>query len=314
MPMLYFASSEGRVGVYYTSLPNTGDPAYKPSPMPTPRRAAAAAPIGDYQAVVAGGLSANTGTVYSANELFAWTSWASRAAMPAPRHSHRAARLPDGRIAFIAGQSTEMHGSQTNTVYIYDPQTDTWSSGPTLPERKALMACDVLENGLVWVAGGSTNNSDRSKTTYLLNPSTMTWSVAASIPNDIGSAAGGALPGNRAGLPGGLGNSQTQANTALNTFYIYDPSSNTWSVGPAMPTPRSEHAVQWMGRELVVIGGWPSGLATTSNEAYDPFANVWIQNPTAPLEIVHAASTKLGGMMFTFSNLTSKDYVMAYWP
>lgn len=317
MPMLYFAHAVERVGVYYTSLSGVGDPAYKPPPMPTPRKLAAAAPISDTQAVVAGGITFSSGVLGAENRLFMWTAWASRAAMPAARQAHRAVRLPDGRIAFLGGQTSQTYGSESNSVFIYNPATDSWSSGPSMPQAKAYMACALLEGvggGLIWVAAGSTPTSIVSATTHLLDLSTMTWSAAASLPKAIGEAAGGALPGGRAGLPGGFGNSDTQQNTALNTFYIYDPVSNTWSVGPAMPTARSAHAVQWADRELVVIGGWPAGASPRANEAYNPFANVWRANPSAPVDVMDVAWAKVGKLVFTWSNNTSADLVMAYWP
>jgi N-acetylneuraminic acid mutarotase len=66
---------------------------------------------------------------------------------------------------------------------------------------------------------------------------------------------------------------------ANNTAYvdIYDPRSNAWRSGAAMPTARSGMAVALYHGKIFAIGGEQGGMtsAFTNNEAYGPETNRW---------------------------------------
>ncbi len=69
---------------------------------------------------------------------------------------------------------------------------------------------------------------------------------------------------------------QTGSNSTT-TFDIYDPGTDTWSMGAAMPTSRTDVAVAVVGGNLYAIGGNdPSGGGNLSTvEMYDPIADQW---------------------------------------
>jgi hypothetical protein len=79
-----------------------------------------------------------------------------------PREPHRAADLPgprtevtgtawNGRIIAVGGLDDT--GSAMSNVDIYDPETDTWTSGPALPVGLHHTAVATLD-GRVYVVGG----------------------------------------------------------------------------------------------------------------------------------------------------------------
>src|SRR5688500_10477743 len=56
-----------------------------------------------------------------------------------------------------------------------------------------------------------------------------------------------------------------------------------WSMGAAMPLPRSEHAVAELNGKIWVIGGYPPGrLPTNLVQIYDPATGRWSLGPSVP--------------------------------
>lgn len=56
---------------------------------------------------------------------------------------------------------------------------------------------------------------------------------------------------------------------------VYDPGSNTWSMGPPVPTARQLSATAVIGATIYVIGTHVNGSEARSVEAYDAIANTW---------------------------------------
>src|SRR6185295_16999147 len=57
---------------------------------------------------------------------------------------------------------------------------------------------------------------------------------------------------------------------------IYDPATNTWSAGSALPTPRSAMAAELYRGLIVVVGGETRAKTFTENEAYDVKNGRWV--------------------------------------
>ena len=63
---------------------------------------------------------------------------------------------------------------------------------------------------------------------------------------------------------------------------IYDPASNSWSTGAAMPTSRDDAAVATVGGKVYAIGGRNSGNPVGTVEVYDPATNTWASGSPMP--------------------------------
>src|SRR5688572_9482163 len=71
------------------------------------------------------------------------------------------------------------------------------------------------------------------------------------------------------------------------------PEFDGWSMGTAMPLPRSEHAVVEMGGKVWVLGGYPPGrLPSNLVQVYDAATGRWALGPSLPQPIhhIHAAA------------------------
>jgi hypothetical protein len=64
---------------------------------------------------------------------------------------------------------------------------------------------------------------------------------------------------------------------------IYDPATDTWSAGPAMPTARNEFGSVVVNGILYAIAGMTDAGPTKAVEAYDPSTNKWASKASFPV-------------------------------
>ena len=96
--------------------------------------------------------------------------WSITASLNAPRESHTATLLPDGKVLAAAGESTD-------TAELYDPSTGVWSFTGSLSNARGGNTATLLPNGKVLVVGGGSFLN----TAELYDPNTGTWSATASL-------------------------------------------------------------------------------------------------------------------------------------
>ena len=74
--------------------------------------------------------------------------------------------------------------------------------------------------------------------------------------------------------------------------------ADRWSVGAAVPEPRTEVAAARFGNEIGVVGGFlADGSSSTRADAYSPARNTWRPLPRYPLAVNHAAATAWRGRL-----------------
>ncbi len=77
------------------------------------------------------------------------------------------------------------------------------------------------------------------------------------------------------------------------------PEFEGWSMGTAMPLPRSEHAVAEFGGKIWVLGGYPPGrLPSNLVQIYDPATGRWTLGPPLPEAIHHTHVAAVGGRIY----------------
>ena len=89
---------------------------------------------------------------------------------------------------------------------------------------------------------------------------------------------------------------------ADNTGYvdIYDPGTDAWRSGAAMPAARSGMAVALYRGKIFAIGGEQRGMASafTTNEGYDPETNRWAEYAALPEGRHGTGAAVLDGRLF----------------
>jgi N-acetylneuraminic acid mutarotase len=77
------------------------------------------------------------------------------------------------------------------------------------------------------------------------------------------------------------------------------PEVEGWSLGAAMPLPRSEHAVTELNGRIWVMGGYPPGrLPSDLVQVYDPATSRWSLGPRLPQPMHHIMAAAVGGKLY----------------
>ena len=184
--------------------------------------------------------------------------------------------LPVNRaeVAFVeVGGLFHLFGGGT-THHIYDPVTQTWTTGASLP-FKVNHIQGVTVGGKIYLLGGLTSLArPRGRNRLRVRPRDGHGDRRAHrCPSHVnGAPAGSAVHDGSIYYAGGLNDG-----VAVNWFDVYDPVADSWTQLPDMPTARDHfHAATLDGR-LWAIGGRDGAInaVTTANEAYDFSTGEW---------------------------------------
>jgi N-acetylneuraminic acid mutarotase len=152
---------------------------------------------------------------------------------------------------------------------VYDPIYDSWTNATDM--LTANYGCvSAVQDGRIFVFDFSQVGPDLGTHTQIYNPAMDSWSYGKPMPNNVTLMAACATTGTQAPeriyVIGCLyGNSYA---TGVNQ--IYDPATDTWTLGVDMPTARSSFALASLDDVLYAVGGEANGVIYTVNEQYLP--------------------------------------------
>ena len=182
--------------------------------------------------------------------------------MPTARNALDANVL-DGKIYMIGGGRRGPQYDNFVMNQLYDPITDSWTTKTPLP------------TGVQWYVSVVVNNKIyiiRDSLNQIYDSETDTWNSGAPPPITVDQPAAGVTAGDtethRIYIIGGLQNLD-----AVNLNQVYDPETDTWVAGPAMPTARFALGVTVLNDSLYAIGGhegWIGTPISAANERYTP--------------------------------------------
>jgi N-acetylneuraminic acid mutarotase len=251
-------------------------------PMPTPRSYFAAATYNG-KIYCIGGVTSSIhvfGTTSGANEVYdpQTNSWETKAPLPGPRE-RMATNTVDGKIYLIGGGTVQGPFEVTgpSTTDIYDPATDTWSTGATSPYSVFNLATASVDSKIFIIDQQANRVYDTKNNT---------WSSAKPVPlklwdiYPVGAATSGTYAPKLVYVLGGEIIKGVTLPTGANSNQIYNPYEDTWINGTSMPTGRWGFGIAVVNDLLYVIGGTkgyqdnPNGpdylLLTGANEQYTP--------------------------------------------
>jgi N-acetylneuraminic acid mutarotase len=211
-------------------------------------------------------------------------NWTARKPMPTPRDYFGIA-VYQNKIYCIGGRwwDPAKEGElSSNANEVYDPLTDTWETREPMPTNRSNLKANAVD-GKIYLIGGRTGGQ---KTTVALNevynPATDSWTTKEPMPYPVVGYASAVVNG-KIHVIGGQ-NEFHAPDDPLNTDHnqIYDPLTDTWSLGAALPS------VVWNAaagattgakapKRIYVVGGTPdrSMGGTDITQVYDPANNVW---------------------------------------
>src|SRR3989344_59328 len=168
-----------------------------------------------------------------------------------------------------------------NSAEIYDPSSNAWTMTPNLNDVRAFHGSSVLGNGNLLVSCGIANNNSTAihNSTEVYDPVANTWTLKAPLNTARAHhrqvTFTDAQGDSKAMVIGG----RDASGQLLSTTEIYDPLSNTWSLGPNMNSSRysSFSAITLHDGRILVVGGNTAG----DSDVYDPATNQWTAYPTS---------------------------------
>ena len=162
-------------------------------------------------------------------------------------------------------------------VRIYDPVSNQWGDGPNLPSAIHRGSVVSLSDRIL-ILGGLDSENNRTGETYELLSGSPGWTVKANMPTSRSATASVVLDG-KVWVIGGIDFSWSDK------VEIFDPSTNSWTSGPSLNSPRVS-PVAWVSSGILYVAGGYDGVDyLDSVESYDPVSNSWSIMGTLPHSI-----------------------------
>ena len=197
-------------------------------------------------------------------------AWTAGAPMPSAAWDTAVGKLK-GQIYVVGGN--DANGTIITNTQIYNPATNTWSTGVPLPTPVAGGVGAERVNNVLYVMGGTVDGTTYSSAVWAFDLKTKTWSSKAGMPIALQDAGVAVENGMIYVVAGG----NSTENLRSNAVYSYNPPTDTWTEEAPLLVGRSEPSVGLVGNKLigftiVVADGYASGGDT---ESYDPATNTW---------------------------------------
>lgn len=196
--------------------------------------------------------------------LLAQATWVLESTTPTARAQAAIAADTAGKIYLLGGYDG---GSAFNTVSIYDTVTDTWSTGPAMPQATRGAAAVYYDNQ-IYVVGG--HDSGQLNLVQILNLTTSTW-TQVTLPGG-GWETSAAVVGSQIIVVGG-------ESGTLQTF-SFDPANSTTSTLANNPNGSLASQVAVIDSKLYLIGATSTySPGSTQLDLFDPLTNTWSTTP-----------------------------------
>ncbi len=223
------------------------------APMPTPRQGFAIATYKDKIYCIGG--STQAGGTVGVNQAYdpATNTWQTEASMPYAE-TNLQANVVDDKIYCVGGFYASGIGSRANQVY--DPANNTWSENAPIPTSTFEYASATC-NGKIYVINGvdwySMYGLDLNQ---IYNPQNNTWNLGAKPPHPLVNSDG------IVDIDGIYAGAATTGVMAPERIYaigsytqIYNPMTNSWSLGEGISPSRDGFAVVNVNDQLYIMGG-----------------------------------------------------------
>jgi N-acetylneuraminic acid mutarotase len=214
------------------------------------------------------------------------------------------------KLMLLAGVSVGGCRSQSalgNSPMVTSPDTQAaWISAAPMAEPRQELYPETLD-GKIYVAGGINNpNTAFTDSFDAYDPVTDQWTKLASLPEARHHITLTAVNGRIYGIGGFFGGFPNWR--AQSTMWIYDPSSDNWTDGTSMLSPRAEAVAAAVDGQIYWIGGRVPELPNSAhfnehkdsnlNEAFNTQTNQWEARAPAPTARNSAAAAVIDGKIY----------------
>lgn len=182
---------------------------------------------------------------------------------------------------------------------IYNPSTNTWTTGVPLPTALFAGTGAVVGNVFYYI-GGYASQIGYVNTVWAYSPKTKKWSAKSPMPIARGSS-GSAVENNIIYVVGGNSPGQYR----LNTVESYNPVTDTWTEEAPLLVGKSEPSVGRVGTTIAAAGGYTAFGVTEDNEGYNPSANSWASLANEPTGRNGSCAGSVGSGFYVAGGSTS---------
>ena len=207
--------------------------------------------------------------------------------------------LPNGKVLLVGG---ETQSGQVGTAELYNPVTGTFTKTGSMQTCRSLHTANLLRNGLVLVAGGTSNCAGNEVQTIdtsvceLYNPTAGTFSKTGKMSTNRQCHTATLLPNGKVLITGG--ESINTGLVPLATAEIYDPFTGTFTATGSMTVARASHTATLLPNGKVMIAGG-TGPVGQKQGVYNQLASTEIYDPSS------GAFTAAGKMGFARARHTA---------
>jgi len=175
---------------------------------------------------------------------------------------------------------------------IYNPVTNTWSSGAALPTGTAQAAAAVVNN-VLYVFGGSNDGGPTVfNSVWAYNPKTKAWASKSTMPTARCSLAA-TVEKSIIYVIGGYANG-----LRLSNVEAYDPATDSWTEEAPLAVGKSEPSVGLVGSTILATDGYDGSLDNGDNEGYNVATNKWTSLKADPNPRNAACGGAIGSQMY----------------
>ena len=181
------------------------------------------------------------------------------------------------RISFIynvpgSGGPIPKLGQLESALFIYDPVSDSWSTGSDMPTPRVLMGVTAMD-GFIYAVGGAApgGETDASGSSPVpsgiverYDPAKDSWTTLASMPTKRWGLSVNAVDGALYAIGGSITSGWGVGTVA--TVERYNPKRDKWDTRADMSKKRWLHASQKVDGQIYVMGGWRWIAETSSGQ------------------------------------------------
>jgi N-acetylneuraminic acid mutarotase len=283
------------------------------TPMPTARGGLGVATVnGKIYAI--GGLSGDSPV--NVNEMYdpGTNMWTTETPMPTAR-SGCAVAVYDGKIYVIGGEIGNWYVGNNE---VYDPGTNTWKTEASMPAPRSDLSASVV-NGKIYLIGGkeySSTNPYYSETDVneIYEPANNTWTTGTPIPTAVYGYASTVIDGKIHIIGGSQASSSQGSNIFVNSNQVYDPQTDTWSLGANLPSAVTYGAAAategFMAPSLLyVIGGYFLNSFSSNVQVYNPGNNSWSTGASMPTARAYLGVAVVNDVLYAIGGFDGQNWL-----
>jgi N-acetylneuraminic acid mutarotase len=250
--------------------------------------------------VVVSGLTTNSVPIANVIEYDPSTNtWSELPPLPSGRQSPVSGLIGD-QIVATCGLNGSLQGQTWLTTSTSTPGT--WQTGPPLPIATSEVSTGVI-NGVLYLVGGGTTSTLAATLAYDLN--TGLWRSDLAPRQYLGDHHAAEVINGKLYLFGGL--NVYGPNVAAGKVQIYNPVTNSWSLGASMPWAAGSVSTAYIKGKVYAAGGIVGQNTVDMAAAYDPAANTWTPIASMPVGRNHTAAGTDGQKLYIFGGRTGRN-------